>query len=662
MTEGQVPSTDLPASYREGPPGSGSLRPDGNGPEGQELQWLQSLPAAAPSLDDLLDGSSPQVGPDGPLPGSDGTGLGADDGPGCIETHRDGCLSPDAFRDLRDRVADQIAQRPEFRSEGQWGLEWIGVDKAHATIALIKGSHVSPGQGAIVGVVDSGIDLAHPAFQSGDRWVGETHYYGDEETGEVASHGTSVASVIAGSPAPGADVQHTGVAPGAAIEMTAVPTRSPPGSDVPYSPFRLGPGDSSVAGLCEYVLSPGPDVVNLSLEAEGLIENYEEADLRDAFAKTIDCIAQDDRTDQDKTIFVWAAGNSHGHVCRPDTSNCVGDQERDSSGRPAGRLEASSPSLFAGLSSRIEEIQGHSVAVVALGTDGEIADFSNRCGIAKERCIAVPGEGVQVAYFGPVDGQVVRDYVDRAGTSFAAPGVAGGLALMKQMFGDRLTNTQLVERLLETADRSGVYADSDVYGRGVMDLGAALMPLSAAEPASRLPNGAPAPARAAGIDASVGPGGTPASRVASPVVPEEGGAASFIARRPEVEPPQSRSGSEAVQEPAPSSANEGGRSRFGSALSTGRGYLQQAASSLRERFGSSGGLPDRFDEGATQRRDSMSRESRVATRFGVRDVDLHGRGAGGIGVRRTGPAKGIASGQPDPVPDRVPSRAGGMGR
>ena len=54
--------------------------------------------------------------------------------------------------------------------------------------------------------------------------------------------------------------------------------------------------------------------------------------------------------------------------------------------------------------------------------------------------------------------------------------VAGGLAIMKQLFRDQLSNTELVTRLFETADRSGVYADAAIYGRSSMDLGAATSP------------------------------------------------------------------------------------------------------------------------------------------------------------------------------------------
>ena len=106
--------------------------------------------------------------------------------------------------------------------------------------------------------------------------------------------------------------------------------------------------------------------------------------------------------------------------------------------------------------------------------------FSNRCGIAADFCIAAPGEGMRVAYLGPHEdtGAPARGYgLNFRGTSFAAPMVAGGLAVMKQLFRDQLSNTELVTRLFETADDEGVYADPAVYGHGAMDLRAATWPV-----------------------------------------------------------------------------------------------------------------------------------------------------------------------------------------
>ena len=59
--------------------------------------------------------------------------------------------------------------------------------------------------------------------------------------------------------------------------------------------------------------------------------------------------------------------------------------------------------------------------------------------------------------------------------------VAGGLAIMKQLFRDQLSNTELVTRLFETADDTGAYSNRAVYGRGKLDLAAATHPVGALE-------------------------------------------------------------------------------------------------------------------------------------------------------------------------------------
>ena len=71
--------------------------------------------------------------------------------------------------------------------------------------------------------------------------------------------------------------------------------------------------------------------------------------------------------------------------------------------------------------------------------------------------------------------------------------VAGGLAIMKQLFRDQMSSEELVTRLLETADDTGVYADRAVYGRGKLDLAAATHPVGVLE----VPVGA---SRVAGAD------------------------------------------------------------------------------------------------------------------------------------------------------------------
>ena len=228
------------------------------------------------------------------------------------------------------------------------------------------------------------------------------------------------------------------------------------------------------------------DFVNMSVGYKGIIEQYSAQDLRNNFGDTIAALAQSGVTD--KTIFVWAAGNGHGDPCDPAdfTGNLDLCVEVIENGETKHYVDAKSPEILPGMPARISRLRRHVIAVVAVAPDSdddgdyEIASFSNRCGIAANWCIAAPGVAVTAAYFGPDPGDSSpgsRGSWNPSGTSFAAPMVTGGLVVMKHFFRDQLTNTDLVSRLLATADSQGIYTDSSIYGQGLMDLGAATEPV-----------------------------------------------------------------------------------------------------------------------------------------------------------------------------------------
>ncbi len=407
-----------------------------------------------------------------------GGGSGVDRCP--VETV-EGCLSVDTYFAEVENVADDIASTPAF--EDRWSLAAIDLPEAWAHLRTVRGVE-RPGAGVTVGVVDSGIDLAHSTFAEGAAAgeVTEEFFPGavDETGADYLSHGTAVASIIAGRANPMHKGPYTGIVPYATIRMFAIPLGPPLPQDTPIEAIPLSilaPLDDENAEFYDDILSRDLDVLNLSFAASGVVEFYNASAIRAAMGNTIETLAQADRTD--KTILVWSAGNGHNGLCIPGSENCIGDSEIDYLGRAAGRLNASSPDLYAGMAARIEELRGHSIAAVATGEDGEIATFSARCGIAADWCIAAPGHRVRAAYFGTWQNELIRGYVRLSGTSFAAPMVSGGLALMTQMFRDQLPGENLVTRLFHTADRGGRYADRAVYGHGLMDLGAALSPVGA---------------------------------------------------------------------------------------------------------------------------------------------------------------------------------------
>ncbi len=369
----------------------------------------------------------------------------------------------------------EIGDEPVYN---QWGLRTVEADRAYKRLATRDGARTAPGSGQTLGVVDSGIDSEHPVFAG--KSVSET-LLGDatDETGEEESHGTAVASVMAGNPSDlyAAQVNAPrGVARGADIAMFAIPLGRPGAN---YGAV-VGAGRVSLASVINRVTgwSRGDrsiDFANMSFGPHGFIEQYSQQQLRDRYGAVVGALAQAGSTD--KTVFVWAAGNAHGKDCDP----------ADFTGNPDlcvdGRVVARSVEVLPGLPMRFPELRGHLVAVVAVGQNGRIASFSNRCGAASDWCIAAPGVAVRVAYFGPDwnDGSPgARGAASANGTSFAAPIVTGGLAVLKDVFRSQLSNSALVARLLATANKKGIYADSSVYGQGLMDLDAATAPVGIA--------------------------------------------------------------------------------------------------------------------------------------------------------------------------------------
>ena len=385
-----------------------------------------------------------------------------------------------SFETQAETIASRYRDRGEFSS--QWGLGRTRTDRAYAHLELALESGFSAGKGVTIGIVDTGIDLNHPAFVTTandpdkDRTITRTLLPGARiEDGSEISHGTLVAGVAAGGRNVGFPGSTHGVAWNANLAVFAVPLGTGDGIYRPVDLSNFSPQNQS--GMNQWFSRPiaaGVDILNLSLSLTGMIESYSESTLRTALGNMIQTMAQPGVAD--KTILVWGASNSHGDTCLPGATapECKLDSNGDL------KVDATSPSILAGLPAKISELRGHVVAVVSIGEDGEISHFSNRCGIAAEWCLAAPGESILAPHFGPrseTDPTMVRNYRRFNGTSVAAPMVSGGLALMKQLFRDQLSNTALVSRLLATADKSGRYTNRSIYGQGLMDLGAATAPV-----------------------------------------------------------------------------------------------------------------------------------------------------------------------------------------
>ena len=347
-------------------------------------------------------------------------------------------------------------------------LAQVNASRAYANIHMGVGSNAaaSPGGGATIGFVDSGLDTGSPAFSAAGKVAAVAEYFGTAFSGSDLvggySHGTQVAGIAAGVRAelPLKDTENTtviteGVAPGANVSMFA---------------FRA-PGRSA-SSLRDAILGalgdPDVDIVNVSIEpSEPFVTNPAGVIKAAGFWEGTfpDEYYQERTPDSAKKVIVWAAGNMYGEPCRKVEFSCEMDV-----------IIANNPSIYAGLPIFAQELRDFWTIVVAVNAAGTIADFSNRCGVAAPWCIAAPGDRVNVPSSKAGDEDTIREAVSVNGTSFAAPIVSGGLALLKQRF-PGMSNIQLLQRMYDTANDDGIYADYATYGHGLLDLGAATEPV-----------------------------------------------------------------------------------------------------------------------------------------------------------------------------------------
>ena len=382
----------------------------------------------------------------------------------------------------------EYAAHPEFHN--QYGLEQINAHFAYARGAT--------GKGVTLGIVDSGVDPAHPRFEGRletSNFEGYAPDFGSCDNpasdGSCLSdlgHGTFVAGIMAASRRahPDGNAGHP-----------EAPASAPAVHGVAFDAEVISVGFPSVDVIVDDILSENPTpeqiqelpelirgiesalepqfasafrrlnglvtAVNASFGLPGNIEDFGAEELRGRFPNVIEAVAQKDTPADERTVYVWAAGNARGEI------NLNGSVE-----------SGSSVEILAGLPVRIAELRGHSLVVVATDLQGRIAEFSNRCGIAREFCLAAPGvdiTGPVPGFYCPAGARECYLTFEEAGTSSSAPFVTGGIGLLAQHYRGQLGNDAIVERMLTTADRTGQYADSNVYGQGFLDLDAATRPV-----------------------------------------------------------------------------------------------------------------------------------------------------------------------------------------
>lgn len=134
----------------------------------------------------------------------------------------------------------------------------------------------------------------------------------------------------------------------------------------------------------------------------------------------------------------------------------------------AGNFALKDPGFYATMPSVVTGLDKNWITVVATDQTGALASYSNACGIAAAYCMAAPGSNII--------GLHTNSIGIGSGTSFAAPIVSGAAALLLQYF-PHLKGSDIQRILFTTADKSGIYANTAIYGQGMLDLTKAFQPI-----------------------------------------------------------------------------------------------------------------------------------------------------------------------------------------
>lgn len=317
-------------------------------------------------------------------------------------------------------------------------------DTAHNIAASAFGWNFGyKGAGAVVGIVDTGIDLNHPEFagrvltggcivsslnactNSWDKVGGDTATFSSPN----ATHGTHVAGIAAGA--------NTGLASQADILPVKVCSSS----------------SNGCAGVTEgvvYASQHGADVINVSIGGP-ILSNSDIAGFRTAIGNG--------------SLLVVAAGNAGNRY-------------------PTG-------GFLAGAAMQ-DGVRGSMIVVGATGGGGSdgygvIAPFSqtpgNRCEIhgghrycMKDYFVVAPGYYIWSSVGNGTAAGATYGYL--SGTSMATPYVSGLAAVIKGRW-PSLNSGQIADIIFQTADDLGARGTDRTYGRGAVDITKALSPVGA---------------------------------------------------------------------------------------------------------------------------------------------------------------------------------------
>lgn len=274
------------------------------------------------------------------------------------------------------------------------------------------------GAGIKIAVIDSGVDIQSAEF-AGRIDSASRDIAGARSVDDTDGHGTSVSAVAL------AAKNDSGIH-GLAFDATLIALRTDtPGTCT--STDGCSHSDNNIAIAIDTAVSAGARVINMSLGGEG-----PNSRLRTAIANATAA----------GVIVVISAGNDS--LSNPD---------------PFAQI-ASDPAA-----------RGRVIIAGSVNDTDALSSFSNRAGSFAAHYIATLGEGVR-----SFDHTGTHYWF--SGTSYAAPGIAGAVALLADAF-PTLSADEIIDILFRTARDAGAAGDDTVFGQGILDLVRAFSPIGA---------------------------------------------------------------------------------------------------------------------------------------------------------------------------------------
>lgn len=318
----------------------------------------------------------------------------------------------------------------------------------------------------LVAEIDTGVDLVHTDLDANLRTdlavtctTGSGCVAGGQDTD---GHGTNVAGIIV---AERNGVGMHGVAP----EAKLIPISAIIGGGSPTAGFKYanaqaaqvinnswgrvyGGGDLSSIPIVD---TTGPVI---AAHPAGTYDAYTPAQLRTLLTTTEDSttfLAQFEAAVAAHRLIVFAAGNS------------TLEQPALFAALPLYFQGATAPGILSQVNYDTVNVEHYDwsknwVSVMSVDSNKTISSFSNKCGVAKDWCLAAPGEITSTT-------KLNGGYEGNNGTSFSAPNVTGAIAVMLGAF-PQLDPEDVLQILFDTAEDLGAVGVDDIYGHGLVDL------------------------------------------------------------------------------------------------------------------------------------------------------------------------------------------------